>query len=334
MGKPQLFLRAVVCACTAALGIVAASACGGDGSSASPAAGGQGDGAVSGWTFVPPGSDAGGSLATGGATGGGGTAGKTGAAGAGGKPAGGSASSGGSSAITSRPYACGGQVPNQPVITHFDAFTKGSWASPGNLEGGIYIYPDPLMVKDGEFLRFKDQVATWTGIGVWFSGCINASKFAGVKFTIYGSVPAERQVWMYAISNRNRDIDDDNSVGACAPADPQDAWATCHPPGLVLSVSAEPTTQYLPWSAFKDGMPSENTDGSDLLALQWSFDWNDSLSPYAAELTIDDLEFVAPGSEPTGGGGGSGGSTGGGSASAGSTSGGTAPVNEGGVGGI
>jgi uncharacterized membrane protein YgcG len=213
--------------------------------------------------------------------------------------------------------------------------------SPGNLDGGVYIYPDPpLVVKDGDFLRFDDQVATWSGIGVWFAGCINASKFEGVRFTIYGSVPAGRALRMYAISNRNRDIDDENSVGACAPADPQDAWATCHPPGLVLPVTAEPTTQFVAWSAFKDGAPSPKTDGSDMLALQWSFDWNENLSPYAATLTIDDLEFVPLGTQPTGGtggggsgsgGGGSGGSSGGGGTAG---SGGTLPADDGGMGGI
>jgi len=233
--------------------------------------------------------------------------------------------------VTSHPYGCSGKVPNQSLITHFDGFMKDRWVSPGNLDGGIYIYPEPLMVKDGDFLRFDDQVATWTGIGVWFAGCINASKFAGVRFTIYGSLPPGQQLWMYAISNRNRDIDDDNSVGACAAADPQDAWATCHPPGLMLPVTSEPATQFVPWGAFEDGAPSPKTDGSDMLALQWSFDWNESLTPYAATLTIDDLEFVPIETMPGGGSGGGG--TGGSGGSAGGT-GGTQPVDDGGVGGI
>jgi hypothetical protein len=337
MGKQRhLDLRAF--ASVAALGVVAASAC--SGSKISSSANG-GSGGVSGWTFVPIGSDAGGkpgSAGTGGATSGGSTAG--GSAGTANV-----AGSGGVAAVMPHPYACNGTVPNQPLITRFDDFMKDRWVSPGNLEGGIYIYPEPLVVKDGDFLRFDDQVSTWSGIGVWFAGCINASKFRGVRFTIYGSMPSGRKLWMYAISNRNRDIDDENSVGACAPADPQDPWATCHPPGLILPVSAEPTTQFVPWSAFADGAPSAKTDGSDMLALQWSFDWNETFSSYPAKLTIDDLEFVPVDNQPGGGsgGGGSGGSgTGGGggasgSGGAGSGSGGTAgtePAEDGGVGGI
>jgi hypothetical protein len=323
MGRLRFNWHTLVAA--TALGVLAGGACGGS-KSTTPSS--SVIGAESGWTFVPPGADPAGSLPSGGTAAGASGSGTGGAAGAGGKRN--VAGSGGAAAITPKPYACGGIVPDQAVITHFDGFMKDRWTSPGNLEGGVYIYPDPLLLKDGDFLRFQDQVTTWTGIGVWFAGCINASRFAGVKFTIYGAVPPGRQVWVYAISNRNRDIDDDNSVGACAPADPQDAWATCHPPGLVLPVTSEPTTSYLPWSAFTDGAPSALTDGSDLLALQWSFDWNDTLVPYAAELTVDDLEFVLPGSEPGGGSGGAGGT----SAAGGGGSGGTPAAQDGGAGGI
>lgn len=330
MGK-QLQLGVGAFASVAVLGVMAGSACGG--AKVSSSANG-GSGSVSGWTFVPIGSDAGGKPSSAGA--GGVTSGGTAAGGSAGRS---NVAGTGGAAIVPHPYACNGQVPSQPLITRFDDFMKDRWASPGNLEGGIYIYPEPLAVKDGDFLRFDDQVATWTGIGVWFSGCINASKFRGVRFTIYGSVPAGQKLWMYAIANRNRDIDDDNSVGACAPADPLDAWATCHPPGLILPVSAEPTTQFVPWSAFADGAPSPKTDGSDLLALQWSFDWNETLSPYAAKLTIDDLEFVPVEDQPTGGtgGGGSGGGANGGGGGTGGGGGGTAGTglaDDGGVGGI
>lgn len=335
MGKQaHLSLRMLACAATSAF--VAFGACS-DSKTPSSSSPGGGTGATSGWTFVPPGSDVVSTSTSGGA--GGGAAGSGAAAGTGGGAN--TAGSGGSSVVLT-PYACSGKVPSQAVITHFDGFMKDRWKSPGNLDGGIYIYPDPLMVKDGDFLRFDDSVATWTGIGVWFSGCINASKYAGVKFTIYGATP--QAVWMYAISNRNRDIDDDNAVGACAPADPLDAWATCRPPGLTVTVTAEPTTKYVPWSAFEDGMPSDKIDGSDLLALQWSFDWNENMKPYAAKLTIDDLELVLPGNEPTGGTGGSGGTGSGGGGGRGGSGGtgagsggvplGGAPDNEAGAGGI
>jgi hypothetical protein len=303
--KPLWSSRALIW--PAALIVVVAAACSGSKTTTSAQTGGA-------WTFVPPGSDAGSSVASGGSGGAGGSGGSTGVAG--------HAGSGGGSVRVPTPYPCNGEVPNQPLITHFDGFMKDRWVSPGNLDGGIYIYPEPLMVKDGEFLRFADKVTTYAGIGVWFAGCINASSFTGVRFTVSGSIPPGKMVRMYAISNRDRDIDEDNSVGACLPADPSDTWPTCHPPGLILTVTADATTQTIPWAAFKDGLPSLTTDGSDMLALQWSFDWSDGIDPYDAQLTIDDLEFYKDQPDPVGAGGEGG-------------QGGTAPTtDDGGMGGI
>src|SRR6478752_5746840 len=304
MGKKPLWSsRALVS--VAALGVAGFAACGGTKIATTGSGGTEG---LSGWTFVPPGSDSGGSVGTGGSPGGSGGA----AAFGGGAGTAAKGGSGGSVAVTQHPFACNAKVPNQPVITHFTGFTKDRWISGGNLDGGVYIYPDGLTLKDGEFLRYSDQVTTYAGVGVWFSGCIDASKFTGVRFTVSGSVPTMRNVTMYAISNRNRDIDPDDGVGACPPADPIDTWPSCHPAGVIMPVTTEPTTQEIPFTAFTNGLPSLTTDGSDLLALQWSFDWNENLSPYAADLLIDDLEFYTAGTVPGGGtgGGGAGGSGG------------------------
>ena len=60
---------------------------------------------------------------------------------------------------------------------------------------------------------------------------------------------------------------------------------------------------FVPWTSFKGGLPNDKTDGSDIIALQWSFEWIDEneSKPYAAKLTIDDLAFYSD--EPSGGGG-------------------------------
>jgi len=309
MGKQPLS-RSRALVVTALLGVVSFAACGGTKTSGMGAGGADG---LSGWTFLPTGSDSGGSSSSGGA----GAGGMAGASGSAGSVAKGGA--GGSVAVTLHPFACNAKVPNQPIITHFDGFMKDRWISGGNLDGGVYIYPEPLTLQDGDFLRYTDPVSTYAGVGMWFSGCIDASKFTGVRFTLSGSVPAMRNVTMYAISNRNRDIDEENAVGACPPADPNDTWASCRPPGLVVPVTTEPTIQEVPFTAFKNGLPSLTTDGSDLLALQWSFDWNDSLTSYPADLLIDNVEFYSAGTVPSGGSGGTGGAggTGGSSGSGG-----------------
>ncbi len=244
-----------------------------------------GSGGASGWTYVPPGtnpSGTGGTLANAGSSSGG-SLGHAGSAG--------SAGSGGGVALPPVTFKCGGKQPNQPLITNFDAFMADRWTSPGNLDGGVYVYPDTLKPTAGEFLRFADSVKDFTGMGVWFSGCIDGSKFKGVRFTIAGNAGATGNVQFYVISNRDKEVDETNNIGACVPADPSQTWLSCRPPVVTLPVTSDPITHLIPWTAFNDGLPTLTTDGSDLIALQWSFDWQDGATPYAAELVVDNLEF-------------------------------------------
>src|SRR5262245_58016966 len=120
--KPLWSSRAFVL--PAGLAVVVAAACGGTKTDNNN----QSTGGTSGWTFLPPGTGTGGSPSAGaggvagGAGGGGGSAGSAASAGSGGV--------GGSSVSMPKPFACNGEVPNQPLITHFDGFMKDRWVSP------------------------------------------------------------------------------------------------------------------------------------------------------------------------------------------------------------
>ncbi|RYZ05842.1 MAG: hypothetical protein EOO73_18190 [Myxococcales bacterium] len=273
-------------------------ACGGSKSSGQ-LPGAAGSAGTSGWTYLPPGNDAG----TTAASGSGGASGVAGSSGAPGSS--GSSGSGGSSVVTPTPFACNHIQPTAPGITSFDAFTQSSWTGPSNIQGGVYIYPDPFLLKPGEFLRYADPVATYSGLGVWFAGCVDASKMKGVRFSLAGNAGSTKSLQFYLVVNRNRDIDEKNLVGACVPDDPKNVWPSCRPPGVRLTVTEEPSTQTVLWSDFEGGFPTNRTDGSDILALQWSFDWSDGDPSYPADITIDDLEFVP--ADDSGGMGGAGG---------------------------
>jgi hypothetical protein len=167
----------------------------------------------------------------------------------------------------------------------------------------VYVYPDTLQPAAGDFLRFAGQVEDYTGVGLWFSGCIDGSKFSGVRFSIAGDVGASGTVQFYVITNRDKEVDETNSIGSCVAADPQDTWQSCRPPVVTLPVTADATMHEVPWSAFKAGLPTATTDGSDVIALQWSFDWQDGAPPYSAQLTVDDLAFYLGGDAAGGAGG-------------------------------
>lgn len=255
----------------------------------------------SGWTFVPAGVPVGGSPTSGGSSATpGGSANNAGRAGA-----------GGSAPRPPISFKCSGEKPNQPLITSFTGFKRDRWTSPGKLNGGTYIYPEPLQLTEGDSLGFAATIKDYSGLGVWFSGCIDAAMFKGLRFTMRGNAGPTKSIRFYAVANRNRDVDEMNSVGACLPDDPSDPWQTCRPVMVRLPVESSPNTYTVLWSQFADGLPSAGTDGSDILALQWSFDWETGDATYDAQLVIDDLEFVTgAGGAGGAGGGGSGGSGG------------------------
>ncbi len=299
------------CVVVAALG-----ACGESDASFSdlPSGGSAGSGGSGGWTSLPSsGTNGGGQVGVAGRSG-------QGSGGHGGSSAGkaGSGGVGGSSQLPPVTFNCSGTVPSQPLITSFDGFAGDRWQSPGNLDGGVYIYPAPLVLAAGEFLGFDAQVKDHTGIGTWFSGCIDASQFKGIRLTVSGNVGSSGTVQLYLITNRDRDVDEGNSLGACVPADTSDPWRTCRPPVVALPVTGMPTVHEIPWAAFKDGLPTATTDGSDLLAFQWSFDWSAASSTaYGATLKVDDLAFLV---DDGGGSGGQDGTAGAGTSATGGAS--------------
>jgi hypothetical protein len=279
-----------------------------------------GNGGASGWTFVPPGAgtQATGGVPAGGASNKGGSTGKAGSN---------SAGSGGTATKPPVTFKCGGKVPNQPIITSFEGYMGNLWQSPGNLDGGGYSYPDSLELAPGDFLGTSGTIDDYSGIGAWFSGCINGSKFDGVRLTASGSVGTGMQVQFFLITNRTKDVNEADGVGECVPEDPNDAWGSCRPPSVTLPITAAPTVHSIPWTAFAGGLPEDKTDGSDVIALQWSFEWVDAntSTPYEAELRIDDLAFYT---DDDVGGGGAG--SGGGAPAQGEAGGPAEPVGEGG----
>jgi hypothetical protein len=304
MRKNRFQVRRELALVAAAVAVVAVG-CGDTKTNGSSNVGGSAG--TAGWTYLPPGSDAGTSSTpgTGGTSAGsGGNAGNAGSAG--------NAGTGG--VLPPTPFECGHLKPNQPLLTSFDGFMQDRWTSPGNVNGGVYIYPEPLMVQDGDFLRYQDPVATYSGIGVWFAGCIDASKLKGVRFKMSGDAGKTKSLQFYLVVNRNRDVDEVNLVGACIPANPADPWLTCRPPVVRLPVTPDPTTQTVLWTDFEGGLPTNTTDGSDILALQWSFDWSEGDPTYDADLIIDDLELI-PADDGAGGAGGAGGEANGGAPS-------------------
>jgi hypothetical protein len=274
--------------------------------------------ALSGGVLVVPACSSGGDDDAARPTGGsGGTSAGSTSGGSAGSTNGGSAGStnGGSGGVAT--YACEGVVPPSTAITDFTDLMPASeplWgATPatGAFYGGLFSYggPGAVPVTDvsGGNLHVTGTIEDYSGAGLYVAYCTDASKFAGVRFTISGDVGPTKQMLFSVQTNTNLYPDPLAMKGICQ-ANPDKKFIDCVPPNFaVTDIGDQAKVVEVTWAQLKAGMPAAaaTTDGSDVVGFQWSFSWTTGMSSYDVDLTIDDVELI--GAESGAGGSGAGG---------------------------
>lgn len=134
----------------------------------------------------------------------------------------------------------------------------------------------------------------YVGVGFSFPGCIDASAFAGVQFTISGSLTG---CTMQYATNFTEDIRNDGTPGSTAQG--SCPLSTCYSPQISVSPTATAAIVQAPWdmlSFYSPGYPVASPDDpAKLVSVQWQFrlpatgDGGDDLC--AADMTISDLKF-------------------------------------------
>ena len=216
------------------------------------------------------GGGAGGAVGFGGAPGAGGQGGQAGAAGG----------------------VCVGAVPTSPVIAQF----LGEDDFAGVPRGNVYTYADSGLIRpvadtsSGALVVTVDTgvpstVYAYAGVGLPFSGCVDLSSYAGVQFTISGTLSDGCQMQFAVVDAVHSSSP---PLGACTD-DP------CYPPGRVFALPAVPTTTTILFADLAAGGPALPVIvPSVVTALQWQFD----LVPGDAggctgQVTIDNVTLVA-----------------------------------------
>jgi hypothetical protein len=274
----------------------------------------------------------GGSKGTGGAGGAAGPGGMSGGAGgAGGVGAAGGVGGAGGAA----PMICSGTPPASALITDFSDAVVGTtgitFGTPPNLGGGTFTYaatgltaPALSLVPAGATGHALQVVANpglatdpsnnWSGFGLGFDMCVDASAYTGVEFTIAGTVGNCGLTFAAQFSEDNS-VTDDPNFGSCA------AGASCFPPSSTQPILAG--TTIVDFSQVFGGSPLPTVDAHALTGVQWQFNApTDGVSVCSANFTISNITFVNDGSGGMSGGGG--GRGGGGRAGAGGGS--TGPI--------
>lgn len=305
---------------------LASAACGSD--DETPAATGGSAGAPVGSAGT---SAAGASSGGGGAGGNGGAAGTGGAAGSAGNNTGGV----GGAPAPILPLAIPCPALQSGLITNFDgtaalvdgdagagdagttpagSLTFGDFST--TFSGGVFTYPnaagDPFAVASdastGEW-HVSGNIGTYSGFGLFFNSCnvIDASAYAGVSFTIRGSVAMGNSL-SFSVATSENDISyawysangiaEPPSSGRCTPAMGQ-YDGSCAAPTFTVPVTETETTVTVLWNQFSGGLPRADVNPAEVTAIRWVFPnppgvGTPTAMPYAADLFIDDLTFIAP----------------------------------------
>ncbi len=137
-------------------------------------------------------------------------------------------------------------------------------------------------------------------MGLWLSGCVDASKFSGISFWARGVAPtgtAKLSVLMKATTS-STPATATAKTGPCAGITDK----TCIHPKYDFEVSSTWTQVKVPWTAFTAGDAAGTPvqpDGSTIwqiqfdIGLQWMPDATGAYAPVPApyELVVDDMAF-------------------------------------------
>jgi hypothetical protein len=197
-----------------------------------------------------------------------------------------------------QPFPCSPVVPSGPEITDFSGTDPmGTWGDLTGFGGGVYSYggmsdggADLVGTVDlvAHSYHVTGQVTTYSGFGLYFNRCTDASRYRGISFKLSGTIGGGA-LRLVPIVNETTPIDPVNMVGSCQFMNEQTKFVDCVNPATTITASGSVTVL---WSQLTGGKPRDSVDPTQLRGMQWVLVWAPGLS-YAVDLTLDDVAFVS-----------------------------------------
>lgn len=175
-------------------------------------------------------------------------------------------------------------------ISKFDVNGATTWGS-ASFNGSFLIYPSNSALTskvESAAWHVSGTVSNYSGFVLSANNCADASSFSGVRFSIKGSVGTSGQLTFMLATRSSTAMKD--SQGTCEVVSGME-YESCHSPSKTIAVTSTAQTVQIAWSDLKGGAPMDGTDGSDVIGLEWGFAWVFEGEPYAADVTIDNVEF-------------------------------------------
>ena len=238
-------------------------------------------------------------------------------------------------AVDAAQAICTGVAPTQMVIADFENRDNSAFGAFGvdPLIGNTYQnsptggllpadYADQVWHLTGTVHGREDYFGlAWNCTAAPNGGCtMDASQYAGIKFTIKGTAGPSRNI-NFTLGRKDNDTSKENPPAMCGtcvvPADASSPEAACHGPRIAVALPADPatpTTVMVRWADLVGGSPNVSADPHQITGILWYFDnppppsdggttadggtdggtadGSSASGVYNADLIIDNIEFI------------------------------------------
>ncbi|HVR20350.1 MAG TPA: hypothetical protein VMS65_11655 [Polyangiaceae bacterium] len=192
-------------------------------------------------------------------------------------------------------FVAAGELPENGIYGANDAagMLKPEWWL--GYFSGAYAYPDasdtcsvsttPLTRSlAGGQLHVTGTVGAYSGFGTWMEQClIDMSAYSGISFRIGGEVGPTGTLQLRAIARSNSAAPECRDTRGTCTAE------ACTPATYTVTVPSSPGVITVAWADFVGGAPSASVDPSEIWQFQWDFDWAEGTTPFAVDVTLDDV---------------------------------------------
>jgi hypothetical protein len=235
---------------------------------------------------------------TGGASSTGGSGNATGGQSSGGTAAGGA--SGGAGGVA--PFACNHTAAPGPTIA---PGTNGTWGTASDVAGGTFQYQatseagsdavtaNTSTTPGSVILTATVNAGEYTGYGLYFKDCIDASQYSGIQFTMSGDLGGGTLVFQVQ-TNKNYPIDTNNKKGACG-----GSWSSgCGNNQITASnITGTAAPVQVRWGDMTGGQSNgvnNPVEPNELLGIQWQVNCTnppDGGTSCPLNITIAEVKF-------------------------------------------
>jgi hypothetical protein len=213
---------------------------------------------------------------------------------------------------------CSALVPSSPSISTFDGASPTAFDAWGTapLVGGTYVFPAcSAAPPEPTYPLFEDYsadnwhvtgtVGTFSGFGVWWvvqtgpsngfptygTGMINASAYGGIQFDISGNPGPLGAITLAVFSANQQSHSTDPSRPNCGMCDPDAGLCDVVTTSSVAGFTGSPRTVQIRWADLASPR-GQALDPAKLVSISWNFPWIQGGTPYQADVTIDNLQFL------------------------------------------